>query len=109
MLLGKPEFGRKVTCTACAVRFYDLTRTPAVCPKCGVEQPRIKPRVTPVARAAAVRWSGRQPPTPIVEAAAAEPTLIETDPLEEVDEEEDEVADDLPEDEDDSPKVKHDD
>lgn len=106
--MGKPEFGRKMTCTACAVRFYDLTRTPAVCPKCGVEQPRVKPRPAPVARASSVRWSGRQPPT-IAAAAAAEPTLVETDPLEEVDEDEDDVEveeADLPDDEDDEPKVK---
>ena len=103
----KLEFGRKMTCTACAVRFYDLTRVPAVCPKCGVEQPRAKIRVTPVARAAAVRWSGRQPPT--LPAAAPEPALIEADAVDEVDEDEDEdeVEDvDLPEDEDDEVKVK---
>ena len=98
----KLEFGRKMTCTACAVRFYDLTRVPAVCPKCGVEQPRVKIRVAPVARAAAVRWSGRQPPT--LPAATPEPTLIEADAVEE---DEDEIEDsDLPEDEDDEVKVK---
>ena len=104
--MSKPEFGRKMTCTACAVRFYDLTRTPAICPKCGVEQPRVKPRVAPLARASAVRWSGRQPPTII--AATPEPTLVETDPLEEVEEvEEDDVEEiDLPDDDDDQPKVK---
>ena len=110
--MSKPEFGRKMTCTACAVRFYDLTRSPAVCPKCGVEQPRVKPRPAPVVRSPAARWSmGRVPPT-IIQAVIPEPTPIETDPLEEVEEEENEddveeieVADD----EDDALKVKHDD
>jgi uncharacterized protein (TIGR02300 family) len=105
--VSKPEFGRKMTCTACAVRFYDLTRTPAVCPKCGVEQPRVKPRVAPAARAASVRWPGRQAPT--VEAVVPEATPIETDPLDEVEVDEDEAEDiDLPDDDDDEPKVKHD-
>ena len=110
LALGKPEFGRKVTCTACAVRFFDLTRSPAICPKCGVEQPRIKPRVAPAARAAAVRWAGGRQPPMIIEAAAPEPTLIEADPVEDVDEDEDEIEEaDLPDDEDETPKVKHDD
>jgi uncharacterized protein (TIGR02300 family) len=111
--LGKPEFGRKVTCTACAVRFFDLTRSPAICPKCGVEQPRIKPRVAPVARAAAVRWSGGRQPPMVIQTSTPEPTLIEADPVEEVDEEEDDVDEidevDLPDDDDETPKVKHDD
>jgi len=109
--VSKPEFGHKMTCTACAVRFYDLTRTPAVCPKCGVEQPRAKPRAAPVARATAVRWSNRPIP-PTLEAATPEPTPVETDPLEEVDEEDDveEVEEvELADDEDAALKVKHDD
>jgi uncharacterized protein (TIGR02300 family) len=36
----KPELGNKRICVACSTRFYDLTRSPAVCPKCGTEQPR---------------------------------------------------------------------
>jgi uncharacterized protein (TIGR02300 family) len=109
--VSKPEFGRKMTCTACAVRFYDLTRTPAVCPKCGVEQPRAKPRAAPVARASAIRWSNRPVP-PTLEAVVPEPTPVETDPLEEVEEEEeaDDVEDiELADDEDAALKVKHDD
>lgn len=31
------ERGTKRTCPNCASRFYDLARTPAVCPKCGTE------------------------------------------------------------------------
>lgn len=40
-----PELGRKCVCVSCAARFYDLTRTPAVCPKCGTAQPPPKARV----------------------------------------------------------------
>jgi uncharacterized protein (TIGR02300 family) len=40
----KPELGLKRTCVSCATRFYDLMRTPAICPKCGAEQPIEQPR-----------------------------------------------------------------
>jgi uncharacterized protein (TIGR02300 family) len=43
--MAKPELGLKRTCVACGVKFYDLTRTPANCPKCGVEQPVEQPRL----------------------------------------------------------------
>lgn len=33
--MAKPEWGQKRTCQSCGCRFYDLTRTPVVCPKCG--------------------------------------------------------------------------
>ncbi len=40
----KPELGGKRVCVACNTRFYDLARSPAVCPKCGTEQPIEQPR-----------------------------------------------------------------
>jgi uncharacterized protein (TIGR02300 family) len=42
--MGRPELGAKCTCAGCHERFYDLNRSPAICPKCGVEQPPEKPR-----------------------------------------------------------------
>ncbi len=42
--MAKPELGTKRVCVACGARFYDLTRTPAACPKCGTEQPPDQPR-----------------------------------------------------------------
>ena len=41
----KPELGLKRLCVSCAARFYDLGRAPAVCPKCGTQQPVEQPRV----------------------------------------------------------------
>ena len=32
--MTKPELGTKRYCPECSTRFYDLTRNPAVCPKC---------------------------------------------------------------------------
>ena len=35
--MAKPEWGVKRTCLSCAARFYDLGRTPIICPSCGAE------------------------------------------------------------------------
>lgn len=43
--MAKPELGLKRVCVACGARFYDLTKTPAICPKCGTEQPLEQPRL----------------------------------------------------------------
>ncbi len=43
--MAKPELGTKRVCVSCGARFYDLTKQPAVCPKCGTEQPPEQPRM----------------------------------------------------------------
>ena len=35
--MAKPEWGTKRVCQACGNKFYDLLRSPIVCPACGVE------------------------------------------------------------------------
>ncbi len=35
--VAKPEWGTKRNCQACGAKFYDLRRSPIVCPACGVE------------------------------------------------------------------------
>ncbi len=42
--MAKPELGTKRVCVSCGAKFYDLTKVPAVCPKCGTEQPAVLPR-----------------------------------------------------------------
>ncbi len=42
--MAKPELGLKRVCVSCGTKFYDLTKNPAVCPKCGTEQPAEQPR-----------------------------------------------------------------
>ncbi len=37
ILMPKAEWGVKRTCLGCGARFYDLKRTPIICPKCEVE------------------------------------------------------------------------
>ncbi len=43
--MAKPELGLKRVCVSCGAKFYDLAKSPAVCPKCGTEQPAEQPRV----------------------------------------------------------------
>lgn len=43
--MAKAELGTKRICVSCATRFYDLAKVPAVCIKCGTEQPVEQPRV----------------------------------------------------------------
>ena len=43
--MAKPELGTKRVCVSCSTRFYDLTKVPAVCPRCGTEQPVEQPRL----------------------------------------------------------------
>ena len=43
--MAKPELGTKRICVSCGARFYDLTKQPAVCPKCSTEQPTEQPRM----------------------------------------------------------------
>lgn len=42
--MAKPELGLKRVCVSCGAKFYDLQKVPAVCPKCGTEQPAEQPR-----------------------------------------------------------------
>jgi len=43
--MAKPELGTKRVCVSCSAKFFDLTKQPAVCPKCGTEQPAEQPRL----------------------------------------------------------------
>ncbi len=35
--MPKLEWGKKVVCSNCETKFYDLNRKPAICPNCGTE------------------------------------------------------------------------
>ena len=48
--MARPELGKKYTCTGCGAKFYDLNKSPAICPKCGEEQAEA---VAPATKAAA--------------------------------------------------------
>ena len=60
--MGRPELGAKLSCAGCSERFYDLNRSPAVCPKCGAQQPAPKPCVY---MKPGQSWRPRRQPAPV--------------------------------------------
>jgi len=92
--MAKPELGTKRVCVACATRFYDLTKTPAVCPKCSTEQPIEQPRPRRAGGNVAEEKRIKKVPVPGLEDADVE---VET-PEEEAEEDVLEDASDLEDD-----------
>ena len=35
--MAKPEWGKKRICSSCNTRYYDLNKSPIICPSCGAE------------------------------------------------------------------------
>ena len=99
--VSKVKLGVKRICGSCGAKFYDLGKTPIICPKCG----------TPYEEIAAPKPSA--PVAPVKEATAVEEVVLETDEATEADDVEvvadddttvsleDTIEDDLSEDEDD--------
>jgi uncharacterized protein (TIGR02300 family) len=69
--VAKPELGGKRQCQNCGAKFFDLNKSPILCPKCGT-----------VFQAAPVRASRAQPASEEEEAVPANAELV---PLEEAD------------------------
>lgn len=91
--MAKPELGSKRICVSCQTRFYDLTRAPAVCPKCGTEQPPEQPRPR---RMGGNVVEDRRPKKPVPEPGIEE---VEVEGVEDVEEEDVlETTDDLEDD-----------
>jgi uncharacterized protein (TIGR02300 family) len=88
--MAKPELGLKRLCVACGTRFYDLMRAPAVCPKCGTEQPAEQPRSRRPSGGALAESRSRKV------APVAEPAMEEADAevAAETEEEDEEVLED---------------
>ncbi len=72
--MAKPELGAKRQCQSCATKFYDLNKSPIICPKCGAIF-----QVTALSRA---------PGRVEEEDAEVEKEGVETVPLDEVEESE---------------------
>ena len=88
--MTKPDMGTKYTCEGCAERFYDLNRSPATCPKCGVQQAPPKPRMYRPARVGSDRGAFSRRSSPVAVQEKAEPA----DALAAEDIDEAEIADD---------------
>ena len=93
--LRLPGVGSKRVCVSCSTRFYDLTKTPPVCPKCGTEQPPEAPRAAPIRRAPP-RGRMVKPPAPVARDGDddAAPVLDADEDEAEIDEDAEAVEDD---------------
>ena len=101
--MSKPDLGIKRTCQGCGARFYDLNKTPILCPKCGTKNDPAAPSKQRRQAAAKPVEAVRPAPVPELEVAAVE------EAPEAAEEEEDEVIEDtsdLGEDEDEMSEVK---
>ncbi len=67
--MGKVDLGEKLTCSSCGARFYDLNKTPALCPKCGAENKR--PKVTKSKKVEAAPKPEKATPKPADSTAGA--------------------------------------
>jgi uncharacterized protein (TIGR02300 family) len=88
----KAELGTKRTCPSCGAKFYDLLRSPVVCPKCGqsfVAAPLL-PSKGEVQQPAVMK--PREPPKPAEPEEAPEVELVSLEEVEEGGEAEDETA-----------------
>ncbi|MGE0745704.1 MAG: TIGR02300 family protein [Rhodospirillales bacterium] len=80
-IVSKPEWGMKRTCQSCGSRFYDLLRSPIICPKCGAEfdpLANLRPRRgRGAAEAKERREREAAVPEEVAPAAEAEEELVE--------------------------------
>jgi uncharacterized protein (TIGR02300 family) len=97
--VAKAELGMKLTCESCGARFYDLNKTPGICPKCGTANARpviFKASRRPAEDREKLAAAAKAVPAPVV----ADDVDVETD-----DDDEDEAViedtSDLGEDDDD--------
>ncbi len=92
--MAKPELGTKRVCVACATRFYDLTKAPAVCPKCGTEQPVDQPRPRRTGGNVIEEKRAKKAPVPGLEDADSEVEAVEEEAEEDVLEDASDLEDD---------------
>ncbi len=78
--MAKPDLGTKRLCAGCGAKFYDLNRTPIVCPKCETQ-------FVPVVVAPRTRPDTPKP-APVAEAIVPETTDAEFVSLEDAEAEE---------------------
>jgi len=93
-LMAKPELGMKRVCVACATRFYDLAKSPAVCPKCGTEQPTEQPRARRTSGNVVEEKRVKKVPAPGLEDADVEIETADEEAEEDVLEDASELEDD---------------
>jgi uncharacterized protein (TIGR02300 family) len=91
----KPELGTKRVCVSCGARFYDLTKVPAVCPRCSTEQLIEQPRLRRIGGNVIEERRPKKPaPAPGMEEAEIEVEGVEEEDEEALIEDADELEDD---------------
>ncbi len=81
--MSKPARGTKRVCQSCGARFYDLTRTPIVCPVCQTVY-QVTPPTTRRGAERAAPVEVRPKPEPEIEPVVLEPDTISLEDVEEV-------------------------
>lgn len=94
--MSKPAKGTKRVCPSCGARFYDLSRTPIICPACQAVY-QVTPPPSRRGGERAVVQEAKPAPAPVVVAPLA-PEIASLDEADEVDEavviaEEEEIVD----------------
>ncbi len=92
--MAKPDLGMKRSCVSCGAKFYDLAKQPAICPKCGTEQPAEQPRPKrgpavvdeKLKKRAAVAGGDGEADDVEIEDVDADATALESDDLDDEDE-----------------------
>lgn len=81
--MAKPELGTKRLCGGCGAKFYDLSKDPIVCPKCGtvyeLAMPATRSRPEPVNARAAVVEEAEAPAVQEAEFVSLEEADAETE------------------------------
>lgn len=75
--MAKPELGTKRLCGACGAKFYDLNKSPILCPKCGTVFELVLPRARPDAGAGRPAVAAKEPELEPAETAEAEFVSLE--------------------------------
>ena len=69
--MARPELGTKRLCASCGAKFYDLSKDPIVCPKCGTTFVVVAAPVSRAAAAAAASAAAAAAASAAAAAAAA--------------------------------------
>jgi uncharacterized protein (TIGR02300 family) len=100
--VAKPELGTKRQCQSCGAKFYDLNKSPILCPKCGAAFAAVAIAATVASRRAAAAAPAEEEDAELDTAAG--PELVSLDEVEAEEAEKDipidgvEIEDDIAED-----------
>ena len=75
--MAKPEWGRKHLCGSCGTKFYDMRRSPVLCPSCGAKvEASASGRGGRKLRGAAAKSSSSAAAAPAYEAEAEAESVV---------------------------------